>query len=514
MKSKNLYSSKQIWKVVLSIIALIIIGVSIWYTNQLTSKIQEEERLRVKLWSETVKKQAQHVNFSNQIFEQLKSEEEDNIKDWTLAMNEIAIRDFNDYSFVTYFLTKHNKIPIITETVTYKGSNVKRSYEGRNLEFKVDSLITKDIYDDSLKSLIKKWDKRNKSIEIKSTANQSQIFHYGNSKLFEELKQKSDSLIQSFENELIASSASIPILYIDSANGEIKRTINIENERLKDSISISKTIEDMESENEKITVSFGESTGYIYYAESSLLKQLRFYPWVQFVIIFLFLMVSYFLFSTFRKAEQNQVWAGMAKETAHQLGTPLSSLMAWVEIIKADGVPDSSIAEMNKDIDRLNTITDRFSKIGSNVKTKEENIFNSISESTNYLKSRVSQKVELIVNGDKDAVANINSSLFEWVIENITKNAIDAIYGEKGSVKYLVQNKDNKVIIDITDTGKGIPSSNFKSIFNPGFSTKERGWGLGLSLVKRIVEEQLGGKIFVLSSKIDEGTTFRITLKK
>jgi len=270
----------------------------------------------------------------------------------------------------------------------------------------------------------------------------------------------------------------------------------------------------MANENEKITVSFGKNTGYIYYSESSLLKQLRFYPWVQLVIIFLFLMVAYFLFSSFRKAEQNQVWAGMAKETAHQLGTPLSSLMAWVEIIKADGVPDSSIKEMNKDIDRLNTITDRFSKIGSTIKTKEENIFTSVSESTNYLRSRVSKKVELIVKGDKDAIANINTSLFEWVIENITKNAIDAIYGEKGSVSYLVQDKENKVLIDITDTGKGIPSSNFKTIFNPGFSTKERGWGLGLSLVKRIVEEQLGGKIIVLQSKIDQGTTFRIILKK
>ena len=169
---------------------------------------------------------------------------------------------------------------------------------------------------------------------------------------------------------------------------------------------------------------------------------------------------------------------------------------------------------MNKDIDRLNTITDRFSKIGSTIKTKEENIFTSVSESTNYLRSRVSKKVELIVKGDKDTIANINTSLFEWVIENITKNAIDAIYGEKGSVSYLVQDKENRVLIDITDTGKGIPSSNFKTIFNPGFSTKERGWGLGLSLVKRIVEEQLGGKIIVLQSKIDQGTTFRIILKK
>lgn len=498
---------------VLSVIALLIIGVSLWYTNHLASKIQQEERLRVKLWSETVKKQAQLVNLTNQTFERLKLEESENMNDYAMAVKEFG-REQNDYTFASSFIAKNSNIPIILEVINYKNGTEEISISSSSLPFTSENFDNKKEYEDSLKALISKWDSKNEKIKIPNTKLQYQILHYDNSKLFSELKTKSDSLIRSFENELIASSASIPILYVDSASGDIKRTINIAPENLKDSTSIAKTVKEMASENEKITVSFGESTGYIYYSESSLLTQLRYFPWVQLIIIFLFLMVSYFLFSTFRKAEQNQVWAGMAKETAHQLGTPLSSLMAWVEIIKADGVPDSSIAEMNKDIDRLNTITDRFSKIGSNVKTKEENIFSSISESTNYLKSRVSQKVELIVEGDQQAIANINTSLFEWVIENVTKNAIDAIYGEKGSVTYLVQDKDNKVIIDITDTGKGIPSSNFKSIFNPGFSTKERGWGLGLSLVKRIVEEQLGGKIYVLNSKIDQGTTFRISLKK
>lgn len=515
MKSQKLYSTKQVWKIILSIAALVIIGLSLWYTNYLASKIQNKERLDVKRWSETVKKQAQLVNLTNQTFEQLKAEEKDNIQDWTKAMNEIAIRVFDDYTFVSYFLTKNHNVPTITEIVTFKGSEVSRSFEARNLDIKKDSSITEKEFQNTLKELAMKWDKLNPFIEIKNTSNQSQLFHYGNSKLFTQLKEKSDSLINSFENELIMNSASIPILYIDSASREIKRTINIDSQRIKDSSSIEKTIKEMGKENEKIKVAFGNGvTGFIYYSESSLLKQLRYYPFIQIIIIFLFLLVSYFLFSTFRKAEQNQVWAGMAKETAHQLGTPLSSLMAWLEIIKSDGVPESSITEMNKDIDRLNTITDRFSKIGSKVKTTDNNIYNSVLLSTDYLKSRVSQNVKLSVTGDKIAIAKINTSLFEWVIENITKNAIDAIHGEKGKVTYLIQDQSNKVILDIADTGKGIPSSNFKSIFNPGYSTKERGWGLGLSLVKRIVEEQLGGKIYVLNSKIDHGTTFRIVLKK
>lgn len=514
MKSKKLYSTKQVWKIILSIVALLIIGVSLWYTNYLAKKIQTEERLKVQLWSETVKKQAQLVNLTNQTFEQLKAEEEDNVKDLTYATSEIATRYFDDYTFVFYFLKKKRKVPIITELITFKGSQVERVYSSTDVDLAKDSSLTENEYQDSLKRIATRWDVLNESIEVKSTPNQSQIFHFGNSKLFVELKAKSDSLIVSFENELIKNSASIPIIYLDSATKKIKRTNNVDPEKIKDSLSISNTVYKMANENEKIKVSFGETAGYIYYSESALLKQLRYYPWIQITIIFLFLMVSYFLFSTFRKAEQNQVWAGMAKETAHQLGTPLSSLMAWLEIIKEDGVPESSINEMNKDIDRLNTITERFSKIGSDIKTSDENILEAVKASTNYLTSRVSKQVELIVTGDKQATAKINSSLFEWVIENITKNAIDAIQGQKGSVTYNIQGLPNKVIIDITDTGKGIPSSNFKTIFSPGFSTKERGWGLGLSLVKRIVEEQLKGKIIVLNSKIDQGTTFRISLKK
>ncbi len=495
--------------------ALLIIGISLWYNNRLAREIQDEERLRVKLWSETVKKQAQLINLTNQTFDQLKAEEEDNIKDYTFATNEIATREFNDYTFVMHFMSKDNNIPLIIETATNQNNKITQYFEGRNLESLKDSVLNLPSFRDSLNQLLNNWERGNKSIEIKSTANQSQIFHFGDSKLLKVLKNKRDSLINSFENQLISNSASIPILYVDSVSGKIKRTINIDQEEIKDSLSIANTIVRMSKENPKIKISFGEDeTGFIYYSESSLLKRLRSYPWIQLVIIFLFLMVSYFLFSTFRKAEQNQVWAGMAKETAHQLGTPLSSLMAWLEIIKADGVPESSIIEMNKDINRLNTITDRFSKIGSKVKAKEENIYSSVEQSIHYLRARISKQVDLGLKGDKNAIASINSSLFEWVIENLTKNAIDAIQGKKGSVTYEIQDLDNKVILDVTDTGKGIPSSSFKSIFNPGYSTKERGWGLGLSLVKRIVEEQLKGKIYVLNSKIDQGTTFRIILKK
>ena len=217
----------------------------------------------------------------------------------------------------------------------------------------------------------------------------------------------------------------------------------------------------------------------------------------------------------YRKAEQNQVWAGMAKETAHQIGTPLSSLLGWIAILKAEKVDETYIDEIEKDVHRLNIIANRFSKIGSIPELKKRDVVLITRQAFDYLKFRSSTQISFsFITSEKEIQTLINEELFGWVIENIIKNAIDAIQGKKGSVTYEIQDLDNKVILDVTDTGKGIPSSSFKSIFNPGYSTKERGWGLGLSLVKRIVEEQLKGKIYVLNSKIDQGTTFRIILKK
>lgn len=512
MKSAKLYSNKQKWKIVLSVIALAIVFVSLWYTNYITRKIQKEERLRVKLWSETVKKQAQLVNLTNQTFDQLRVEERKNIELWGRALKEIA-RDQNDYTFVMSIVADNQNIPVISENIDYSKSIQTKSFDGHNLPFSSKDFIDKADFEDSLKSLAAIWDSINEPIRVANQFSQLQIIHYGNSKLFSELKAKSDSLISSFRNELIKNNALLPVIFIDSETREVIAT-NLPESQVKDRLSIEKIISQMESENEKIIVSLNDDIkGEIFYFESQTLKQLRYYPWIQIAIIGLFLLIAYFLFSTFRKAEQNQVWAGMAKETAHQLGTPLSSLMAWIELLRAQGVDDASLNEMNKDILRLNTITDRFSKIGSQVKLKETDVALVIENSIKYLEKRVSKKVALIQNGDKEALAQLNEPLFEWVIENLTKNAIDAITGE-GSIIYTVTDDTDKVIIEVADTGKGIAPNKHKSIFNPGYTTKERGWGLGLSLVKRIVEEQLKGKIFVKWSEQGKGTTFRITLPK
>jgi signal transduction histidine kinase len=251
---------------------------------------------------------------------------------------------------------------------------------------------------------------------------------------------------------------------------------------------------------------------YIYYKESNLLQQLTYFPYVQLGIILLFIVVAYMAFSSSRKAEQNQVWVGLTKETAHQLGTPTSSLMAWYEIVKEKFNDNDLVIEFEKDIKRLEVITERFSKIGSIPTLKPVNLIDSINSAVRYLKHRTSENVDFSCNFPCESIViPLSSSLFEWVIENICKNSIDAIQG-KGKIVIAVNEFKSKVYIDIADNGKGIPKSKHKTIFKPGYTTKTRGWGLGLSLVKRIIENYHKGKIFVLNSEPGKGTTLRIVL--
>lgn len=260
---------------------------------------------------------------------------------------------------------------------------------------------------------------------------------------------------------------------------------------------------------------FGGTKNYVYYKDSAILTQLRYYPYVQLGIIFLFILVSYLAFNAARKSEQDQVWVGLARETAHQLGTPISSLMAWVEYLKLKNEDDDASREIEKDVKRLETVADRFSKIGSAPKLDPENIVDALQRSINYMKKRTSSKVEFTFTYPVHGVmVNMNTSLFQWVIENLFANAIDAMKGS-GSMNVNVFVDENEwAIIDITDSGHGIKRKNLKTVFEPGFTTKKTGWGLGLSLVKRIMESYHSGKIYVHKTEVGVGTTFRIELKR
>ena len=252
---------------------------------------------------------------------------------------------------------------------------------------------------------------------------------------------------------------------------------------------------------------------YLYYDDSILLKRLSYYPHVQLGVMILFVLIAYLALMSSKKAEQNKVWVGLSKETAHQLGTPISSLMAWMDLLELNGVDKGLLADMGKDIKRLSIIAERFSKIGSKPEMDFVYVNEVLTNATEYMRRRVSNKVKITTHVPEEAVGAMCLPLVEWVIENLCKNAIDAMDGQ-GSIDIYLKIDAQKCYIDVKDTGKGISRKHFKTVFNPGYTTKKRGWGLGLTLVKRIVEEYHDGKIYVKESEINKGTTFRIELKR
>jgi hypothetical protein len=305
----------------------------------------------------------------------------------------------------------------------------------------------------------------------------------------------------------------IPIVL--TINDSIIKTINIEESIEKDNIKLKSFLNKLKLQNDPIVmeISNGRSQ-YLYYGDSSLLNKLKYYPIALLLIILLFGAVVYNFYRSTKMATQNKLWAGMAKETAHQIGTPLSSLIGWLEIMKADNVDPSTVSEIEKDIIRLQNITDRFSKIGSEPILEPKDIIAETEQSFEYLKSRFSKQVLFSFKAPKEPILiSLNSALHSWTIENLVKNSIDAMKG-RGSLSLAIENENNFVKILVSDSGKGIPKNQFKRIFEPGFTTKKRGWGLGLSLTRRIVEEYHKGKIKVLHSEIGKGTTFQITFKK
>ena len=313
--------------------------------------------------------------------------------------------------------------------------------------------------------------------------------------------------------EIIQSNNTTPMILTDS-EGNFLNSNNILERKINDSIKVKKLLEQFKSENKPIEVIYNnEIQSIIYYGNSPLLNKLKFYPLALLLIILLFGAVVFFFYRSSKVATQNKLWSGMAKETAHQIGTPLSSLIGWTEILKSETVNPEYIKEIEKDINRLKTITDRFSKIGSVPTLKTIDVVKATEDAFDYIKSRSSKHIDFEFNSPNTAInVNLNAQLYSWTIENLVKNAIDAMKG-KGLLKIEVLPKGNFVHIRISDTGKGISKKLFQKIFDTGYTSKKRGWGLGLSLAKRIIEDYHKGKIKVLTSEINKGTTIQITLK-
>lgn len=508
-KSPNgLHINKQRWKIFLALMVLIVIAASLLLSNRFVSKIAEREKSKAKQWVTSIKKKGDLVQLSNAIFTELKKKEKQKI-DLVVEAQKILLTKSDlsknqDVKFSLSIIQSNIDIPVVlltqdNEVMQFR--NMDSLFNEYHSEYEQDSIC---------KIKARQWTDLGQFQRIEYLDGEFLQFVFGSSFELERLQTKSDFLIASFSDELKDNKGLIPVILWDDSS-KIVEASNVKGS----SLDLRSLKEEWAIQNKPLTFDFGTGKKQLYFSDSQEVVYLQWIPYIQFLVLGLLIFVGYFLFSTYRKAEQKRVWAGMAKETAHQLGTPLSSLMGWQSHLENIKVDPMITQEMKKDLVRLERITDRFSKIGSEAKLQEEDINKTIENNLEYLRPRLSSKVELVFQ--KPPSENIrvshNASLMDWVIENLCKNAVDAMQGV-GRLEVTVSNEKSAIAIDFKDSGKGVSSKNQKAIFEPGFSTKKRGWGLGLALVKRIIEEHHKGKVFVASSKINEGTTFRILLPK
>ncbi len=497
----ELYATKTRWKWLLFIFAALIFLVIIFYSNRLIKNVAQEERRRMALWADAISYRAELVNHTESFFDQIRIEEGKRAailgKAWQ-KVNEASLNE--DVTFYVDIMSYNSTIPcILTDDKGNVNIAVNVPPEVNSIS-NIAELPNKSEYD---------------SVILQYYRNHYNVMYYKESQIYTNLRQVINNLVDQFFQEVVINTASVPVIVTDASEQKVIASGGFTADFLSNPELVKKEISKMKGQNDPIKVELPEQGAcYVFYEESSVLRQLRFFPFFQFFIVFIFAGVAYLLFSYARKSEQNQVWVGMSKETAHQLGTPISSLMAWNELLKEQDVDQSIIAEIDKDVHRLETIAQRFSKIGSVPELKDEDLVTVIAEFVAYLQTRISSQVNIKFNKPEESIIlPLNRYLFEWVIENICKNAVDAMNGKGVIIIDIIQDMHH-VHIDIADTGKGIPARKFKTIFKPGFTSKSRGWGLGLTLAKRIIEEYHKGKLFVKSSVIDHGTTMRITLKK
>lgn len=515
----KLYSNKQKWKIFLLFIALLMVGASLFVSNSIVSKVSVRERERVTQWADALKKRAELVRLTNHSFDQLREKELGEMELWIAATKEISkaspLNRQQSYDLPLLIINRNNDIPVIVmdqnnEVSTYINLGFDLEHIAASYPEEDKKTITR-YFEDSLVQLALKWEQINPSFTIEIYEGLFMTYYYTDSRDILRLESERDSLIHAFNQELIENPDLVPVVLTDSTRQHILAT-NFSQEDVEEQ-PLEQILARLAADNYPIEINFSDNErSWVYYANSPEIVQLQYFPYIQFLIIGLFIIIGYIIFSTFRKAEQNQVWAGMAKETAHQLGTPLSSLMAWIELLKSMDIDPSIPVEMDKDIQRLTQVTDRFSKIGAQTSLKEEDLKATVQQLLNYLQTRISKKVHLEFNAPEGAVSvPHNGPLMEWVVENICKNAIDAMEGD-GVLTVSLHDKVTKVYLDIMDTGKGMTPKQQRAAFQPGFTTKKRGWGLGLSLAKRIINEYHKGKVYIVHTEPGKGTTFRVVL--
>ena len=500
----DIYNKKKRWKILLFIGGLFLILVSVIYTNRLVKQFADKERKNVKLWADAVHRKAELMQYTEDFFKQLGEQEKKKAELVAKVYNRLLNEsNSGDLTFYLDIIHNNNTIPVILTDENGKIISSKNLKEGQDTIKYLKGKLKKEfsVYD---------------PIVVEYLKGKKNYLYYKNSNLYTRLKEVLSDYVTIFVEEVTQNSASVPVIITDSTKSNILIYGNIDAKKMENPKMAKKILEEMKDANPPIIINFlGNDKAYIFYKNSDLLTKMKWFPLAQLLIIFVFIGIAYLLFSVARRAEQSRVWAGMARETAHQIGTPLSSIMAWMELLKMDPEHSQKAAEeIEKDIARLEMITERFSKIGSTPKLEPTNISDVIRKTFEYLKPRLPRKVELEIDLPKeDVITAANAPLFSWLLENLIKNAVDAMDG-KGKISLKLCTENSHIVIDVTDTGKGIPKSEQSDIFNPGFTTKKRGWGLGLSLAKRIIKDYHGGKIFVKHSAPGKGTTFRIVLNK
>lgn len=491
---------KPTWKWILFVSAAAIFTVIIIYSNKLIKKIAQEERQRIEIWAGAITYKTQIINETERFFDSIRIEEGNQASIFAKAVKKVAEASlYEDITFYQDIISANQTVPTI---IASPNGNVDAAI---NLPDSV--LAMRNIRE--LGESLQDFD----SLKLPYYHRDYVMVYYKNSHIYGDFREMIDNLLESFFQETVINSASVPVIITDSTQINVIAAGNIDSSVIAAPFKVNARLEKMREENDPIVLEWlDHGKCYVFYEESSVLKQLRLFPYIQYSIIFVFLLIAYLLFSVTKRSEENRVWVGMSKETAHQLGTPISSLMAWTELLKEMPVDPSIPQEIGKDVHRLETIAQRFSKIGSVPVLEQTDIVPIIENFTNYLQTRISSMVHIhFEKPDHPIVLPLNQQLFEWVIENLCKNSADAMNG-KGDITISITEEKNKVYIDITDTGKGIPPKMQKRIFSPGYTSKSRGWGLGLTLAKRIIQNYHRGKLFVKSSVIDQGTTMRIQL--
>ena len=503
----NIYYRKRRLNFVLIAVTIITFPLMIWYSNSLMDKIADDERNRIAIWADAIQRQAEVVAFTNDFFKEVAEEEEMHANYIAKVTKKLfTTQSDEDRVFYLDFISDNKTIPCILTDDKGKVTSIKNldsTYLERiNTPEKLQKVVENENYN---------------AIPINYYADKYVYLYYKESTIYTQLRGVLDDITQNFLSEIAENVPSLPVIITDATQKNILRysDISIDSSQIENPLYVENLIENMRYKNEPIRISIGGSTyAYVFYEAATILRTLRIFPVIQLILMVIFFLIAYFLFTFARRFEQDRVWVGMSKETAHQLGTPISSLMAWSEILENEHINPDIVKEINKDISRLENIAQRFSKIGSIPTLKVENINLVTQDFLTYFQSRVSGSIVFETKiPDYPIYASISKHLFEWVLENLCKNAVDAMNGI-GTIIVALQEDKRFVYIDVSDTGKGIEMKRQKTIFKPGYTTKNRGWGLGLTLARRIIKDYHKGKIEVKQSVINKGSTFRIKLRK